>query len=481
MLKGQLFQTLNQYLGEYLYGFNPDQLKLAVFNGNVKLKNLTFRPDKINDHLLMMRAPVLLKAGIIGNITIDINYIDWSKNEIILEDLLIILGPNFSELKTRKNYVANEEKFLNLANKLDDYLQGSDAEEKMEDQDRRGLDMNHLMDRENELKRLYEQTSQEKRKESTKKNPIFEPNFDGSKSSTSNAKKDIFSTILGLDILTTQRFVAKNIHIRYEDDQLTPKHPISFGFLIESILLHPNPNMDIYIPSSKDSQALGYYNTEKKVLDDFWKTSKERKNLVQQLLINNIEIYMNSASEMYVPYSLYEQTLYSPNGIFEAIPPLELKALMRQYLTNDDIYKFTILKLERVELHYMISSNLKPQPQRQNFILLNSTIFNVFFNIKPDIIEDILDVTSYFQHFMLWKDLEDFKPNIRPILNLKLVSLKPATLKMRRLVIKEWWRSVIWYMRVKKLIEEGRNEIIPELYAQYCKSSWIKILENYKR
>ena len=63
-----------------------------------------------------------------------------------------------------QNYVANEEKFLNLANKLDDYLQGSDAEEKMEDQDRRGLDMNHLMDRENELKRLYEQTSQEKRK-----------------------------------------------------------------------------------------------------------------------------------------------------------------------------------------------------------------------------------------------------------------------------------------------------------------------------
>lgn len=72
MLKGQLFQTLNQYLGEYLYGFNPDQLRLAVLNGNIKLKNLTFRPDKINDHLLMMRSPVLLKAGIIGNITIDV-------------------------------------------------------------------------------------------------------------------------------------------------------------------------------------------------------------------------------------------------------------------------------------------------------------------------------------------------------------------------------------------------------------------------
>lgn len=32
--------------------------------------------------------------------------------------------------------------------------------------------------------------------------------------------------------------------------------------------------MDVFIPSSKDSQALGYYNTEKKVLEDIWSTSK---------------------------------------------------------------------------------------------------------------------------------------------------------------------------------------------------------------
>ena len=67
-------------------------------------------------------------------------------------------------LNIYQNYVANEEKFLNLANKLEDYLKNSGAEDKMEDQDRRGLDMNNLMDRENELKRLYEQTSQEKNK-----------------------------------------------------------------------------------------------------------------------------------------------------------------------------------------------------------------------------------------------------------------------------------------------------------------------------
>lgn len=89
--------------------------------------------------------------------------------------------------------------------------------------------------------------------------------------------------------------------------------------------------MDVFIPASKDSQALGYFNTERKVVEDFWKTSRERKKLDQQLLINNIEVYMNSASEMYVPYSLYENTLKSEQGIFEAIPPLELKELMTQY------------------------------------------------------------------------------------------------------------------------------------------------------
>lgn len=30
--------------------------------------------------------------------------------------------------------------------------------------------------------------------------------------------------------------MVKNIHIRYEDDQLVPRHPISFGFLIEVLV-----------------------------------------------------------------------------------------------------------------------------------------------------------------------------------------------------------------------------------------------------
>jgi hypothetical protein len=106
-----------------------------------------------------------------------------------------------------------------------------------------------------------------------------------------------------------------------------------------------------------------------------------------------------------------------------------------RYLERDDRYKFTLFRIDRVNLNYQISSNLKPELARQNFILGNVMIANVNVNIKPDIIEELIDIGSYFKHFALWKELEPFKPNIRPVLNEKLVNSKPATRKMRSLVI----------------------------------------------
>ncbi len=57
--------------------------------------------------------------------------------------------------------------------------------------------------------------------------------YDTFKQNLPNEKKDIFSILLGLEFLTYLRVVCKRIHIRYEDDQLVPRHPISFGFIIE--------------------------------------------------------------------------------------------------------------------------------------------------------------------------------------------------------------------------------------------------------
>ena len=138
-----------------------------------------------------------------------------------------------------------------------------------------------------------------------------------------------------------------------------------------------------------------------------------------------------------------------------------------------------ILKMERIETHCMMSSNLKQGPLRKNYTLLNNSIYNLNINIKPEIIEDLMDIAQYFKNFMFWGIMDGLKPTVRPILNKKLSSAKPANEKMRKLVIREWWRSVLWFVRVKKLYQDRREQVIPELYSEYETSSWTKMLEFY--
>jgi hypothetical protein len=78
-----------------------------------------------------------------------------------------------------------------------------------------------------------------------------------------------------------------------------------------------------------------------------------------------------------------------------------------------------------------------------------------------------MDVANYFMNFFIWNKLDDLKPSIRPVLNQKLVTSKPATQKLEKLVIREWWRAALWFLRVKKLIMEKRQHLIPELCEEY--------------
>ena len=73
MFKNQAFTLLNKYIGDYLYGFNSDQLKIGFLNGNVTLKNLTFKPEKVNEHFTAINSPIVLKAGIIGTLCLEVN------------------------------------------------------------------------------------------------------------------------------------------------------------------------------------------------------------------------------------------------------------------------------------------------------------------------------------------------------------------------------------------------------------------------
>ncbi len=48
MLEGQVAFYLNKYLGNYVYGLDPQSLKISVFKGDVQLNNLHLKPEALN-------------------------------------------------------------------------------------------------------------------------------------------------------------------------------------------------------------------------------------------------------------------------------------------------------------------------------------------------------------------------------------------------------------------------------------------------
>lgn len=57
MLKRQLYEKLKNSLGEYLFGFDEKKLDVGLFSGKVKLDELVFRPDKVNQLLEKHNSP----------------------------------------------------------------------------------------------------------------------------------------------------------------------------------------------------------------------------------------------------------------------------------------------------------------------------------------------------------------------------------------------------------------------------------------
>ena len=73
MLKRQLYEKLKDKLGELLFGFDEQQLDVGFFGGDAHLKDLIFRPKKINEIFEKKNLPFALKAGMIAKMDIKVS------------------------------------------------------------------------------------------------------------------------------------------------------------------------------------------------------------------------------------------------------------------------------------------------------------------------------------------------------------------------------------------------------------------------
>ena len=73
MLKRKIFAKVKDTLSQFLYGFNENALEIGIFSGTIELKNLIVRPDAVNKVLEAANTPIILKAGLISKIKIEVS------------------------------------------------------------------------------------------------------------------------------------------------------------------------------------------------------------------------------------------------------------------------------------------------------------------------------------------------------------------------------------------------------------------------
>ena len=214
MIKNQLYPYIESYINEFLYGFTKEQLDVGVMNGQIKLENLNLRPDGINQQMDNMNLPFWLKAGLISKIDIGcsiMNFIGEKPLEIIIEGFDIIITPSY------KWILKNIDSFI-MENKIQ-------MKCKYDPSDNNSMDIFtkkiNVLDNSIFKREFIEEIFKDKTKISSAINKFF---------------KFCYKFYYSKNFLINLRI--KNLHIRFEDDQLINyTGDIAFGCKIDSLEL----------------------------------------------------------------------------------------------------------------------------------------------------------------------------------------------------------------------------------------------------
>ena len=69
MFEAQVAYYLNNYLGKYVLGLDPQSLKISVFKGDVVLRNLKLKAEALAD----LDLPITVKSGLLGSLTLKVS------------------------------------------------------------------------------------------------------------------------------------------------------------------------------------------------------------------------------------------------------------------------------------------------------------------------------------------------------------------------------------------------------------------------
>lgn len=180
MLEGLVSNLLNRFLGMYVKNFNPQQLNVGIWNGDVKLRNLELRREALDQ----LHLPVNVVEGHLGTLTMSIPWTNLRGKpvKINIEDVFLLAAP-------KEDAEYDEEEEANRAH---------------------SVKMEKLENAELLKQRNSEGLSQEEQQ-----------------------KSQSFTESMTTAIVDNLQISIKNIHIRYEDTIAAPGHPFALGLTLK--------------------------------------------------------------------------------------------------------------------------------------------------------------------------------------------------------------------------------------------------------
>ncbi|KAI9744725.1 MAG: hypothetical protein M1818_001650 [Claussenomyces sp. TS43310] len=180
MLEGLVASLLNRFLGMYIRNFDPGQLKVGIWSGDVKLRDLELRREALDQ----LKLPINVAEGHLGQLTLTI---PWSNLrgqpvKVYIEDVFLLAAP-----KEDAEYDEEEEERRRQALKIEKL----DSAELLKERNQEGL-------------------SQEEQQ-----------------------KSQSFTDSLVSTIVNNLQITIKNIHVRYEDSISAPGHPFALGVTLQ--------------------------------------------------------------------------------------------------------------------------------------------------------------------------------------------------------------------------------------------------------
>lgn len=182
MFESLVANLVNRFLGSYIENFDPKQLNIGIWNGDVKLTSLRLKKDSLD----RFKLPIDIKFGHIGELTL---LIPWSNLKgqpvkVVIDDVYLLASPV-------------------MVNEFDLDLE-------------RQKELNIKRDKLRHLTAI-EQTQLQ------------------IQVSTDDKANESFTESLITKIIDNLQVTIKNIHIRYEDDGILTETPYSVGITLKEL------------------------------------------------------------------------------------------------------------------------------------------------------------------------------------------------------------------------------------------------------